>query len=186
MATRKAASRRTLYFDDRGSDSAGSAPTTSHPRFVKLCKGAFFYDCSNEFAPFGSDAGADTLSSLEDWFREPRPRKVRSFITHVIEQWGMTLPSLRETRAAVVLRWLDDAELATVLPEINQLLIAAAFGQYKITGAVDADVRELAVAAAARERLATTHGRKTNPKWPHAKAKAAADERIRATLEAMR
>jgi uncharacterized protein YfeS len=170
------------YFDD---DSYGPSPTTSHPRFVEICKDRFFYDGTDEFAPFGSDAGADTLDSLQQWYRDPGPRKVGAFVEEMLTGWGMTLPDLRETDEAVVFRWLADDELAIVLPEVNQLLIAAAFGQYKITGAVDADVRELAVAAATREVFATEHGRRTNPKWAHAEAKAVADGRIRAALDAM-
>jgi uncharacterized protein YfeS len=178
----KAGAAPIRYFDD---DEIGPSPTTSHPRFVEICKDAFFYDCADEFAPFGSDAGADTLAALEDWFRDARRRTVAAFVEEMLAGWGMTLPDLRETDEAVVLGWLADDELAVALPEVDQLLIATAFGQYKITGAVDADVRELALAAATREVLATEHGRKTNPKWAHADAKVAADERIRAALDAM-
>jgi len=30
----------------------------------------FYYDCTDEFSPFGNDDGADTLSSLEEWYQE--------------------------------------------------------------------------------------------------------------------
>jgi uncharacterized protein YfeS len=58
------------YFDDPEGD--GPSPKTSHPNFVRICKDELFYDCAEEFGPFGSDSGADTLMALEDWFRSRR------------------------------------------------------------------------------------------------------------------
>ncbi len=172
-----------FYFDD---PDEGPAEATSHPSFVALCKGdAFFFDCTDDFAPFGSDAGADALASLEDWFREPRPKTVRAFITGVLADWGMKLPDLGETRDAVVRKWLADTALETAVGEIDRLVIAAAFGQFKITGKVDADVHALALAAVAREVIASAHARETYPKWKHAKAKTAADAKILRALTAM-
>jgi uncharacterized protein YfeS len=171
------------YFDDV---EQGLARETSHPVFVKTCAGELFYDQGDEFAPFGGDAGNDTLRSLEDWLRAKRPKKVRAFIDHLLEDWGFTLPDLLETRASEVNEWLADPELAIYVPEVDQLLIAAAFGQLKITGSVEPDVLELAVAAAAREKLVTAHGRRKNPGWAHADEKEAADASIRKALTAMK
>jgi uncharacterized protein YfeS len=171
------------HFDD---PDAGPAQGTSHPEFRRICKDKFFYDVTDEFAPFGSDAGADTLASLEDWYRGKKPRKVAAFIDEMLEDWEMVLPDLAETREDVIERWLADDTLSMTLPELDGLLIAAAFGQMKITGNVDADVHELALAALAREEFATKYWRKRNPRWEHARAKAAAEKKIRAALVAMR
>ena len=172
------------YFDD---PDEGPAKLTSHPKYVALAGGdEFFYSCTDDFAPFGSDAGADTLSSLEDWLRAPRPRTVRAFIASVIDDWDMRLPDLRETREAEVRKWLADETLETAVGEIDRMVIATAFAQYKITGAVDAEVHELALAAAAREMIATAHARAKYPTWKHAKAKTAADAKLRKALDAMR
>jgi uncharacterized protein YfeS len=171
------------YFDD---DEVGPSPSTSHPSFVKLCGEEFFYDCVDEFAPFGSDSGADTLHSLEDWFRKPRPRPVRAFIDELMESWDMTLPDLEATDRRTVEKWLADENLSTWVAEIDQLVIAAALGQYKITGAVDRDVLELALAANAREAIATDWWREHNPNWHHAAAAERAEKKIRSVLERLR
>ncbi|MCX5744730.1 MAG: hypothetical protein NT062_19760 [Proteobacteria bacterium] len=167
------------YFDD---PDEGPTPATSHPAFRKLCKGAFFYDIGDDFAPFGSDAGADTLASLEDWYRAPRPRKVRTFISELLDGWGFTLPNLRETREAVVLRRLADPSKETEMLEIDGAVIATAFAQLKITGAIDLDVQVLARAALARDAIYVAHARVAYPKWPHAKEKAAAQKKLAAVL----
>ena len=172
-----------FHFDD---PDVGPAPGTSHPEFRRICREPFFYNVTNEFAPFGSDAGADTLTSLEDWYRGKKPRKVAAFIDEMLEDWEMVLPDLTESRPEVIERWLGDDTLSMALPELDGLLLAAAFGQMKITGNVDADVHELALAALAREEYSTTYWRKRNPAWAHARAKAAAEKKIRAALVAMR
>src|SRR5258706_3479946 len=171
------------HFDD---PDVGPARGTSHPEFRRICKDPLFYNVTNEFGPFRSDAGSDTLAALEDWFRGKRPGKVAAFIDEMLEDWEMVLPDLAETRPDVVTRWLTDDNLSMTLPELDGLLIAAAFGQLKITGGVDADVHALALAALAREELSTKYWKKTNPKWPHARSKITSERTIRAALEAMR
>jgi uncharacterized protein YfeS len=173
---------KTLYFDVPG---RGPAPGTSHPAFRRVCKDALFYALDHEFAPFGSDAGADTLLALERWFRGKRVRPVAQFIATTLRDWGMTLPDLAETRPAVVERWLADDRISTMLDEIDGLLIATAVGQLKIAGVVDADVLALALAALAREELSTAYWKVENPRWRHARAATAAHRKVRVALEAM-
>ncbi len=171
-----------LYFDD---PDTGPAKKTSHPNFVKRCRGELFYDCTDEWGPFGNDSGADTLASLEEWYRAPRPRKVMAFIKEQLQEWGFTIPSLGETREATVKRWLTEDGLETQMIEIDQALIAAALGQLKITGGVDRDVLELARAASKRQIIYTAFAKATYVGWEHAKAKAAADKKLLAVLEQM-
>ncbi len=173
----------TLFFDD---PKIGLAKQTSHPRFRDACKAALFYDGGNEFAPFGSDAGSDTLGMLEAWFRRRRPGLVAEFITAVIRDWGFTLPDLRETRRSVVERWLADDTLSMYLPEVNQLLIAAAFGQVKITGQLEPEVAVFATIALDREDLSTAYYERTNPRWTHAPLARTTHAKVRAALAKLR
>ncbi len=167
------------YFDD---PEEGPAKATSHPAFVRLCKGALFYDVGDEFAPFGSDAGADTLHDLEDWIRAKRG-PVKKFIASLVREWDFPIPKLDEVRPNFVAKWLADDQRAMYLPDIDQLLIASALGQLKITGVVEPAVIKLALAASTREIQATAHYKASNKQWKHAKAKAKADAAIRAVLE---
>ena len=54
------------YFDD---EEIGTDRKTSHPNFVEAFNDNFYYDCTDEEAPFGNDNGADTLYELEDYYR---------------------------------------------------------------------------------------------------------------------
>ena len=55
-----------LYFDD---EEVGIDRKTSHPNFIKAFTDEFYYDCTDEEAPFGNDNGADTLYELEDYYK---------------------------------------------------------------------------------------------------------------------
>jgi uncharacterized protein YfeS len=56
-----------LYFDD---PDVGLARETSHPTFARIAAQDFYYDCGDDFSPFGSDDGSDTLAALEEWYQE--------------------------------------------------------------------------------------------------------------------
>ena len=58
-----------FYMDD---PELGPHPLTSHPKFRANFTDGFYYDCTEEDAPFGSDEGADTLSILEYEIRKSR------------------------------------------------------------------------------------------------------------------
>jgi uncharacterized protein YfeS len=139
------------YFDD---PDEGPARETSHPTFVRLCKAAQFYDSADDDGPFGNDAGHDVLRALEDWYRQKRHSgTARDFIDRTLAGWDIALPDLGATAAKTVNAWLADEELSTMLPEIDDMLVGVAFGQLKITGSIDADIRDLALAAITRQEL---------------------------------
>ncbi len=174
---REAGSAPALRRRSRGRPRARDQP----PNFVARCEGPFFYTTDDEFAPFGSDAGSDTLHALQAWTARPRRGGGAAFLDALLANWGLTLPDLAEPRPEVVDAWFDDVAFS----EVNQAVIATAFGQLKITGAVEPAIVALAVAANARERRAAEFARTANPGWAHADAKAQADERIRRALLAM-
>lgn len=69
------------YFDD---PEVGLARETSHPAFVRIATQDFYYDCGDDFSPFGNDDGSDTLAALEEWYQEQtgsKPAKALRFCT---------------------------------------------------------------------------------------------------------
>ncbi len=169
------------YFDD---PEQRPHKTTSHPAFVAICKTPWFYDCGDDFAPFGNDAGNDLLSHLEDWYRSKPRKKAWSFLRTLLADWGLPIDHITETRTTIVKRLLADPDQETVMSQLDQ--IAIALGQCKITGNVDADIHEIAIAASDRQPIVRAHAKVAYPNWEHARAKATTDKKIRAALEAMR
>ncbi|MBQ8288578.1 MAG: WGR domain-containing protein [Clostridia bacterium] len=133
-----------FYFDD---EEFGLHPLTAHPRFRQYFTDELYYDCADEEAPFGSDEGADALAMLAEMLRKK--------------------PTVN---FADLPRWLmdDEWELGYLPPDApydeedvetsyysDQVTLAFAFGQIKITGSIDPDLASQALGSL--ERMKKTH-----------------------------
>jgi len=138
----------TLYFDD---PDEGLSHDTSHPRFVELATDGFYYDVCDDFSPFGSDDGADTLYALEDWYRTPDKNHEAAidFLKSMLAGWDYGVPAdILRADAAARTAWLKASEMNEIfLVSECRARVAMAFGQLKITGKVDADILDEAIAA---------------------------------------
>ena len=141
-----------FYFDDREGD--GPSRETSHPMFTAHFTDDLYYDCVDEEAPFGSDAGSDLLASLEDEYRNNgASRNILEWLFAEFDGYGFKFASSEvasmtapEELAAV------DAEDEFIIDELDSSIIAAAFGQVKISGLLTNDLNELAQIALQRRR----------------------------------
>jgi uncharacterized protein YfeS len=141
----------TRYYDD---PDIGPAPETSHPRFVELAgdDGSYF-DCTEHYSPFGNDDGADMLSMLEEWYQDGgKDADIMEFVEETLDDWDFGLPDdIIRADHATVDAWLKLGDLhANYLASVCRGLVAAAFGQVKITGKLRPALRDEAQAAVAR------------------------------------
>ena len=159
-----------LYFDD---PDEGLSPGTSHPAFVRVAADAFYYDCGDDFSPFGSDDGSDTLASLQDWYQEQtggkRPQ-VMAFLRQHLSDWDLPVPEdmlLRNDSAKTA--WLAQDDMHhSYLQSVCRARVAVAFGQLKIAGAIDAEVRQQARLALACQQWLNQVARHKHPDWEYA------------------
>ncbi|MFX3635629.1 MAG: WGR domain-containing protein [Candidatus Pristimantibacillus sp.] len=127
-----------LYFDD---SEVGLHRKTSHPRFANHFAAEFYYDCGDEDSPFGNDEGSDTLHSLEEQMKKKGlGMDVDAFPQKLIElDWDMlyVAPDQRneeELKQLLAGPPLDGIANDMLLLLNDQVIVAAAFGQIKITG----------------------------------------------------
>ncbi|MFZ6643130.1 MolR family transcriptional regulator [Undibacterium sp. TC4M20W] len=157
------------YFDD---EEEGPARETSHPRFVELAPEDFYYDCTDDFSPFGSDDGYDTLAGLEEWYRDHGKKKpvVSAFLEELLDDWDFGLPDkLIRADAQVITEWLDEDKMhETYLHSECRARVATAFGQLKIAGQVDADILDEALAALRCQLWLNQRARIHYPQWQYA------------------
>ncbi|QOF81123.1 MolR family transcriptional regulator [Variovorax sp. 38R] len=173
------------HFDD---PEEGLARETSHPRFVALATDDFYYDLADDFSPFGSDDGSDTLSLLEDWYRDGgKNGKVASFLKEMLADWDFGVPkSMHRVDADVREKWLAKEDMhETYLQSECRARVATAFGQLKITGEVDPAMRDEALAAIACQLALNERARTHHPAWPHADENEARLTSMRAVLSAL-
>jgi uncharacterized protein YfeS len=171
------------YFDD---PETGLSRETSHPRFVELAPEDFYYDCVDDFSPFGSDDGNDTLSALEEWYRDGGDDgQVSTFLNELLEDWDFGLPgNLIRADAEAIEKWLaiDDMHENYLQAECRAR-VATAFGQLKITGRIAPDILDESLAAIRCQLWINERARTHYPKWEFADEAHASLVKMQAVLK---
>ena len=160
-----------LFIDD---PEEGLARATSHPAFVQLAQADFYFDCADDFSPFGSDDGFDTLSALEDWFSEGgQSGAVMQFLQKLLASWDFPVPADLLTQSdEAITTWLKQGSNDMWLASVCRARVATAFGQIKVSGQLDADVREQALLALDKQLLLNQRARRVYPDWEFAEHEA--------------
>jgi len=142
-----------FYYDDPEGDVL--SPETSHPAFVKLCRSEFYYDCIDDFSPFGNDDGAEILSNLEEWYQEKKGKgDIVKWLFRTIDEYGFKYKSEGASKMleAKELQELEETD-PHFISSMDHAIIAAAFGQMKISGHVDKGLKEIALMALQRQLI---------------------------------
>jgi uncharacterized protein YfeS len=142
-----------FYFDDQ--EEEGLARETSHPNFVAAFTAEFYYDCTDDFSPFGNDWGADLHYKLEDWYRKTVLfRNIVPWMFNLIDQGGFELDS------KVYWKTLNIPPIEKMQQKyehffefMDQSIIAACFGQIKITGKLTKELRKITEVVFTRQRI---------------------------------
>ena len=166
----------TLYFDD---PEEGLDRATSHPAFMQLAPEDFYYDQADDFSPFGSDDGHDTLSALQDWYREGAHPSATGmdFLQSLLASWDFPIPADMLTQSdAAKTQWLAQGMNDSWMASVCRARVATAFGQIKISGRVDAAVREQGLLALDNLLFLNERARRVYPDWEYAEHDA---ERLR-------
>lgn len=128
-----------LYLDD---EEVGVHPKTCHPRFLRRFTEAFYYDCTDEDSPFGSDEGADVLDALGTALRRRRDFDFCTLPRRLIEEdWGMDYLPPEAGEAPKREQDCVQSDLVTY---------STAFAEIKITGRSTPVLRERAVGSLQR------------------------------------
>ena len=139
-----------LYLDD---EETGLSRETSHPNFTEHFSEEFYYDCVDDESPFGNDNGADTLYELEDLFKSGDyegkilglPKKIVSVVWdfHYLEPDNFSKKKLADL--------IEEDEFSLIATD--QVIIAVALGEIKITGKIEPKLKELALKAMKRQKI---------------------------------
>ena len=139
-----------FYVDD---EEVGPHRLTSHPRFRAAFTADFYYDCADEWSPFGSDEGSDTLTQLVEDLRKNRSLDLAKFPARMIETyWDLTYrPAVDLSREAVQALVATDETNTT---QSDMVTYATAFAQIKITGRIDPALKAAALNSLRRLEMA--------------------------------
>ena len=131
-----------LYFD---CENSGISPLTGNPVFRKYCGSEFYYDCGNEYAPFGNDTGNDANFFMQDWMRStPIARSGEYAYLLLNSRWKMPCIPPLPSRAVTDRELLEIAESdfegfsgAEIMRLSDQTTIAAVLAKFRIKGSIE-------------------------------------------------
>jgi uncharacterized protein YfeS len=144
-----------LYFSDKEEEEDTLTLENCHPNFVDLLRSVFYYDCTDEFSPFGNDDGSDQLYNLEDWYRDNKGEKsIVKWLYKTINSFGfkITCEAASKIVDETILDQFEDVD-PDFLRCMDNTIIATAFGQFKISGQLDVELKELALLALKRQKI---------------------------------
>ncbi len=160
-----------------------------HPRFAKLAPEDFYYDDCDDFTPFGSDTGHDTLTALQDWYQHGgRDREIGAFVLGLFEEWDCPVPKdIWRAQADVIEAWLAlEPVNECFLIDEWRVRVAAAFGQLRISGDIEPRMLDDALLAMRFQFWYNERARIVNPAWEYADAEKARLLAMQAVLEQVR
>lgn len=154
-----------------------------HPRAIQLVPDDFFWDCSDELAPFGSDEGDTALAEYRDWRRDNPDEPLESCLVWTIESVGEidaseysdAIHDEATVRAQLADPDYDDEQLIYVT---DVSVIATAFGQLADEGTIDAAAKPYAARALMRQMVWA----RLQTDWSHAQAYLGNLSRLQAVL----
>ena len=121
-----------------------------------LLNETFYWDCADDFAPHGNDAGADLLHNFEEWRPHHKGVTSEAFFEALWQSWWAGDPSLED----VTRRDPDDLALS----DYDRLTVALAFAHLKHDAACPPWIRNKALESIDRQRA---HAKSQFPEWDH-------------------
>jgi uncharacterized protein YfeS len=131
-----------FYFDD---EEIGPHRKTSHPNYAEHFKEDFYYDCGGEEAPFGNDEGSDALEELAEHIKKFGNHDIALLPRKIVEEyWDMDYFEPNNFDVDYIKEQVaNENEGYFILSD--QVIIAIALGQIKITGTIEEELKKLAL-----------------------------------------
>lgn len=137
-------------------DRYGVDQELAHPRARELVPEEFFWDCADEWAPFGSDEGDTALVEFRDWRRNQPRSPILECLQWTIESVGEM--EFSEYSDAILSEELIARQIADEAFDDQQYIftvdvsvLATGFGQLLDEGRIDTSAKPIIARAIARQ-----------------------------------
>jgi len=136
-------------------DPGGIDKDRGHPRAIQIIPDEFFWDCTDELAPFGSDEGDMALSEYRDWRKENPVELLVECIIWTIESVGEIDASEYSDaifHESTVREQIEDPDFddQQLIYTTDVSVIATAFGKLADEGKIDPSAKPYAARALKR------------------------------------
>jgi uncharacterized protein YfeS len=125
-------------------------PENAHPKAQEILTEEFYFDPTEEAAPFGNDDGNDAFYGFLAWRKRNPDGKPFQFVQELVDRWGYTNDYYQETDPERIEALIDE-EGYGFFPRDNAL-VAVCFGQLVLEGQIDPEMKELTLIALERQK----------------------------------
>jgi uncharacterized protein YfeS len=123
----------------------------NYPKAAQILTDEFYWDCTDEFSPFGNDDGADTFTFFREWREEhSRDNPVR-FLDEHLEGWQVINGHWDVVDADEAVKLIKENEFSFFTRDNS--IIAVAFGQILVDGKVHPEIKRRGLLAIERQLL---------------------------------
>ena len=114
-------------------------------RAVKIADYKFFWDATDELAPFGCEEAYIAFCEISEWLAEnPKTPIIECFIW-ILESWDLELEDFNDDiiESENILKLIQDMDFYEELMSLDYTIIATGFGQLILQGKIDEDVKNI-------------------------------------------
>lgn len=116
-----------------------------HKRAIEIADYKFFWDASDELAPFGCEEAYIAFCEISEWLDEnPNTPIIECFIW-ILESWDLELDDFNDDiiESENILKIINDLDFYEELMSLDYTIIATGFGQLILQGKISEDVKNI-------------------------------------------
>lgn len=126
----------------------------AHPNAKLLMNDSFYFNLTDETAPFGNTDGANIYAGFKEWRQTHKNKDPREYLFEQINYLGYPKFDINETDLLKLKSYLQERELGSrFMSGTDAAIVAIAFGQLYLEGSIDEDYKELAKTAVNRQLI---------------------------------
>jgi uncharacterized protein YfeS len=134
----------------------GPLPTLAkaHPNAKSLLREPFYFNTTDETAPFGNHDGADGYLAFNDWRHTHKGNDPKEFLFEQLDDLNYPKFDINETEITKLTPYLQQHEFGNrLISGTDAVIVAIAFGQLYLEGTIDSSFKEIAKTSIRRQLL---------------------------------
>ena len=114
-------------------------------RAIEIADYKFFWDTSDELAPFACEEAYIAFSELSYWLMDNPDTPIIECFIWILESWDLELEDFNDDilESENILKIIQDLDFYEELMSLDYTIIATGFGQLIIQGKIDMDVKNI-------------------------------------------
>jgi len=116
-----------------------------HERAIKIADYKFFWDVSDDLAPFGCEEAYIAFCELCDWLIDNPDTPIIDCFIWILESWELGLDDFNDgiIESENILKIIQDLDFYEDLMSLDYTVISTGFAQLILQGKIDMDVKNI-------------------------------------------